>query len=83
MQNDYTPLKCDGHVEYDALDTFCLRLYGVGQIAREDTPLLRLHGRLFSISSKSSFHAPSHRQDNTYHRLCNISHGPLAGTRNI
>ena len=27
-------------------------------------------------------YAPSHRQDNTYHGLCYISRGALAGTRN-
>ena len=26
--------------------------------------------------------APSHRQDSTYHGLCNTSHGALPGTRN-
>ena len=40
------------------------------------------HGLLFLISSKGSFIAPSHKQDNTYHSLCYTSQGTLAGTRN-
>ena len=37
------------------------------------------HGLLFLISRK---HALSHRQDDTYHSLCYISRGALAGMRN-
>ena len=44
--------------------------------------LLPLHGLLFPINSKVFLYAPSHRQDNTYHSLCYISHGALAGMRN-
>ena len=46
---------------YDALNTFYLWLYGVGQMVKDNsdskrgTPLLSLHGLLFSISSKRSF----------------------------
>ena len=43
---------------------------------------LHPHGLLFLISSKGSFTASSHRQDNTYHGLCYTSRGALAGTRN-
>ena len=40
------------------------------------------HGLFFLTSSKGSFYASPHRQDNTYHGLCNTSRGALAGTRN-
>ena len=40
------------------------------------------HGLLFSINSKGSLYAPSHRQDNTYHSLCYTTRGALAGRRN-
>ena len=40
------------------------------------------HRLLFTINSKGSLYAPSHRQDITYHSLCYTSRGALAGTRN-
>ena len=40
------------------------------------------HGLLFPINSKDVLHAPSYRQDSTYHGLCYTSCGALAGTRN-
>ena len=40
------------------------------------------YGVLFPISSKGSFIASSHREDNTHHGLCYTSRGALAGTRN-
>ena len=49
--------------------------YGYSDSERENQ--LPPHGLLFPISSKDS----SHRQDNTYHGLCNTSRGALAGTR--
>ena len=46
---------------------------------KRENPLQPLHGLLFPISSKGSFH----RQDSTYHDLCYISRGAQAGMRNI
>ena len=62
----------------DALKTFYLRLYGVRDMvmdhsAREETRCLHI--------SYSFQLALSHRQDNTYHGLCDTSRGALAGTR--
>ena len=61
----------------DALNTFYLRLYGVGHMVKDHSDNERgnplpPHGLLFPIS----------RQDNTYHGLCYTSRGALAGTRN-
>ena len=36
----------------------------------------------FRLAAKVLLYAPSHRQDSTYHSLCYISRGALAGTRN-
>ena len=71
----------------DALNTFYLRLYGIGHMVKNHSdskrrnPLLQ-HRLLFPISSKCSLYAPSHRQDSIYHNLCYTSRGALAGTRN-
>ena len=59
----------------DALNTFYLRLYGVGHIVKDHSDskrgnLLQPHGLLFYM----------HRQDSTYHSLCYTSRGALAGT---
>ena len=79
----------------DALNTFYLRLYGVGHMVKDyydsvrGNPLPPLHGLQFPISSKDSFiarvlfYAPFHRQDNTNHGLCKISNGAMAGTRGV
>ena len=66
---------------------FYLRLYGVGHIVKdhsdsESRNLLLPHGILFTINSKGSFNAQSHRQASTYHILCYTSRGALVGTRN-
>ena len=71
----------------NALNTFYLRLYGVGHMVKDHSDsekgnLLPPHGLLLSINSKVLLYAPSHRQDSTYHSLCYTSHGALAGTRN-
>ena len=66
---------------------FILRLYGVTHMVKDHSdcergnPLLP-HRLLFPISSKGSLYASSHRQDTTYHSLCNTCHGALAGMRN-
>ena len=67
---------------------FILWLYGVGHMVKNNSDsergnLLPPHGLLFPINSKGSFMCISHRQDSTYHSLCYISRGALAGTRNI
>ena len=67
----------------DALNTFYLRLYGVGHMVKDHSDSERgkplpPHGLLFPITSKGSFymHHP------TYHGLCYTSRGALAGKRN-
>ena len=72
----------------DALNTFYLRLYGVGHMVKyhsesERGNPLPPHRLLFPISSKGGFICiSSHRQDNTYHDLCYTSRGAMAGTIN-
>ena len=66
----------------DTLNTFYLRLYGIGHIVkdhsdRERGNLLLPNRLLFPISSKVFF-----TQDSTYHSLCYTSCGALAGTKN-
>ena len=39
-------------------------------------------GYSFRLTVWVLLHAPSHRQDSTYHSLCYTSYGILAGTRN-
>ena len=68
----------EGNVLFnDALNTFCLRLYGVGHIVKDHSDSERLTARVL-------LYAPSHRQDSTYNGLCYTSRGALAGagTRN-
>ena len=65
----------------DALNTYYLRLYGIGHMVKDHSDSERgnplpPHGLLFPI-----LYASSHRQDNTYHSLCYTSRGALAGTR--
>ena len=69
---------------HDALNTFYLRLYGVGHMVKnhsdsERVNLLPPHVLLFPINSKVFFICI--RQDNTYHGLCYTSRGALSGTR--
>ena len=71
----------------DALNTFNLRLYGVRHMVKDHSDSERgnplpPHRLLFPISTRVLLYAPSHRQDSTYHGLCYISCGALAGTRN-
>ena len=51
------------------------------QIARKET-LCRHIGYSFRLAARVLLYAPSHRQDNTYHGLCYISCGALAGMSN-
>ena len=39
-------------------------------------------GFSFRLTARVLLYAPSHREDSTYHSLCYISRGALAGTRN-
>ena len=39
-------------------------------------------GYYFLLAAKANLYAPSHRQDYTYHGLCNTSRGEMAGMRN-
>ena len=69
----------------NALNTFYLRIYGIGHMVKDHSDSERRnplppHRLLFSFSSKGSFICI--RQDNTYHRLCYTSRGALAGMRN-
>ena len=87
-QHAYDLTHKEGNVLFnDALNTFYLRLYGVGHMIKDHSdsergkPVLP-HRLLFPISSKGSFICTTHRQDNTYHSLCYTSRGALVGTRN-
>ena len=68
----------------DALNTFYLRLYGVGHMVKDDSDSERRNhmGYSFRLAARGILYAPSHRQDNTYHGLCYTSRGALAETRN-
>ena len=64
----------------DALNTFYLRLYGVGHMVKDHSDSERgtrcLHiGYPFRLAARVLLYASSHRQDNTYHGLCYTSHG--------
>ena len=79
----------EGNVLFnDALNTFQLRLYGIGhmvktiQIAREETCCCHYLGYSFRLAARVLFYASSHRQDNIYYSFCYTSHGALARTRN-
>ena len=75
----------EGNVLFnDTLNTFYLRLYGVGHMVKDHSDsergnLLLPHGLLFLISSKGSFICITHRQYSTYLHLCYTSRGALAG----
>ena len=80
----------EGNVLFnDALNTFYLRLYGVGHMVKDHSdsergnPLPSHHmGYSFRLTARVLLYAPSHRWDSTYHGLCYTSRGALAGTRN-
>ena len=64
----------EGNVLFnDALNAFYLRLYGVRHMVKNHSD--REKGAWVLL------YASSHRQDNTYHRLCYTSCGALAGMR--
>ena len=70
----------------DTLNTFYLRLYGVGKwlwtilIVRKETRCRHI-GYSYRLTARVLLYAPSHRQDNTYHSLCYTSREALAGMR--
>ena len=80
----------EGNVSFnDTLNTFYLQLYDVDHMVKDHSdsesgnPLPPLHGLLFSrLPPRVLLHAPSYRQDSTYHGLCYTRRGALAGTRN-
>ena len=64
----------------DALNTFYLRLYGVGHIVM----IVREYTRCrhsFRIKARIFLYAPSHRHACTYYGLCYTSRGVLTETR--
>ena len=70
----------------DILNTFYLRLYGVGHVVKDHSDSERgnplpPHGLLFRLAAMVLLYASSHRKDNTY-GLCYTSRRTLAGTRN-
>ena len=82
-------MKCVGFFGFfnDALNTFYLRLYGVGHMVKDHSDSergnsLTPHGLLFPISSKGFFYMHHPRQDGTHHGLWYTSREALAGTRN-
>ena len=85
--------KKEGYVLInDALNTFYLRLYGVGRMVKNHwdnergNPLPPVRGLHFPISCKGSFifyNSLSHRQDSTYYNLCYASRGALDGMKNM
>ena len=70
----------------DTLNTFYIRLYGVGHMVndRSDSergnPLLP-HGLLFRLEASVRLHAPLHNHNSIYHGICYTGHGALTGTR--
>ena len=80
--------KEEGNVLFnDELNRFYLRLYGVGHMVKDHSDSERgnplpPHGS-FRLTARVLLHAPSHRQDSTYHGLCYTNRGALAGTRNM
>ena len=65
----------------DALNTFYLRLYGVGHMVKDHTDSRHM-GYSFRLTARVLLYAPSRRQNSTYHGLCYTSRGALVGTRN-
>ena len=57
------------------INTFYVRLYGVGHMVKDHTDSERGNGCChmgysFRLAARVLLYAPSHRQDNTYHGLC-------------
>ena len=57
----------------DALNTFCLRLYGVRHVVKDHSDSERenpLRSHLFRFIAGDLLQAPFHTQDITYHGFC-------------
>ena len=74
-------LKEGNYLFNDALNTFYLRLYGVGHMVKNhsDSDYMSFS---FRLTVRVLLYAPFHREDSTYHGLCYTSRGALAKTRN-
>ena len=74
----------EGNVSFNvALNTFYLRLHGVGHMVKEHSVGKETRCRhSFRLAATVLLYEPSHRQDCTYHDLCYKSRGALAETRN-
>ena len=70
------------------LDSFYLRLYGVGHMVEDHSdserrnPLPLYMGYSFRLAASVILYAPSHGLDSTYHGLCYTSRWAMYGTRN-
>ena len=88
MVKDHSHKERERNVLFnDALNTFYLRLYGIGHMVKDYSDsergnLLPPHGLLVPISCKGSFICTITQTGSTYHSLCYTSRGALAGTRN-
>ena len=73
----------EGNVLFiDALNTFYLRLYGVGHMVKDHSDSKRGNRHMvysFRLAARVILLLSSHIQDNTYHGLCYTSRGALAG----
>ena len=64
----------------DALNTFYLRLYGVGHnMVKDHSDSER--GYYFRLAAMVLLYVSPHRHDNTYHSLCYTSRGALEDRR--
>ena len=83
MELCHTPIKLTGRNEgnvlfNDALNTFCLQLYGIRHKVKDHSDSER--GNLLPprLAARVFVYASSHRQDSTYHSLCYTSRAALA-----
>ena len=79
----------EGNVLFNnVLNTFYLRLYGIGQTVKDQSDSERrnqlspIHELPFLLAARYLLCAPSHRQNSTHHGICYTSCVALAGTRN-
>ena len=72
----------EGFVFNDAMNTFYLRIYGVGHMIKDHSDSERGNiGYSFRIAASIVLYAPSHIRDSTYHGLSYTSRGALAETK--
>ena len=78
----------EGNVLFNnTLNTFYLWLYDIRHMVKNHSYMERGNpvphmGYSSWLAARVILYASSHRQDNTYHKLCYTSCGPLAGMRN-